>query len=191
MHSEYAEGPLLPDVAQLAPVSTVRRLALHLVDGRVPLEARRRLAKVAMVASREIDAPAGFYGDILGSERLFVLSAAHRAVGMALTDAGEHFFRLGWRDAHSFALKQLDPPHLEAPRTKIARVWLAANYRHRGLALEMLRAIAAYDGLAVQDLGWELPFTDAGSALVRRICPDVVLGSAGDGHTMAIALGRQ
>lgn len=188
MHAEYAEGPVLSDLAGLARSGTVRGFALHLVDSRVPLA--------------PAVGPRG-HGGLAGDQCSRRVLRRHRRQRAPLSTRGRRprvrdgadrcraaLLWLGWRDASSTVLKQLDPPHLESPRTKIARVWLAANYRHQGIAIDMLRAIASHGGIDILDFGWELPFTDAGGALARPICPDAVLGSAGDGFMVAIALGR-
>lgn len=188
-HSEYADGPVVLDVESLRSFALVGRYAIRRIDEGSPVDVRRRLAKAARVASREIHAKSGYDGDVVGNVRLFVLSDVDHIIGMVLTDRDRYFWRLGWAKQGSQDLIQLDPPQADIDSLKIARVWLAANYRGQGLALGMLRAIAALEEVCLQDLGWELPFTAAGAVLARAACPNVVLG-AGDGFSLQETLGR-
>jgi len=54
---------------------------------------------------------------------------------------------------------------------KVARVWVAANYRRKGLATSLICEAANHLGVDPQALGWELPLTAGGSAIVRRFSP--------------------
>lgn len=59
----------------------------------------------------------------------------------------------------------------------IARVWVAANYRQRAIAQELVDLAVGHSGLDRQALCWELPFTKGGHSLVRKISPAVFLAS--------------
>ena len=60
---------------------------------------------------------------------------------------------------------------LERRRT-VARVWIAAAYRRRGLAAGLLKATARYFRVECAELGWELPLTESGALLLRSLLPE-------------------
>lgn len=188
-HAEYAEGPVLSGLRQLRAGRDVAGFALHVVGEITPADVRERLAHVAMVASREIKAKAGYYGDILSGEVLYLLAEGERAIAMALTALDTGFFwRLTWAGDEAPRLELLDPPIDRQHRRKVARVWVAANHRGKGLGAALVHAVADHHGIALTELGWELPFTGAGAGLVRDLNIDVCLGS-GDRFSLHEALG--
>lgn len=190
-HEEFALGPLIPEVKSVATIDDVRGYGLHRIGSELAPGTRRRLSKVAMVACRTIPGPAGYDGDVVQGIKPFVLSHGDRVVGWVLGEHDRYFHRLSWADAAGAKLRLLEPPNIELERFKIARVWLAANYRGSGLGSDLIRAVAAHEGCRLDELGWELPFTASGAALVRRASPDIVLGAAGDWDSVGQMLNQE
>jgi hypothetical protein len=170
-HEEFALGPLIPEVKSVGTIGDVRGYGLHRIGSDLPLGTRRRLSKEGI--------------------KPFVLSHRDRVVGWVLGEHDRYFHRLSWADAAGAKLRLLEPRHIELERFKIARVWLAANYRGSGLGSDLIRAVAAHEGCRPDELGWELPFTASGAALVRRASPDIVLGAAGDWDSVEQMLNQE
>ncbi len=175
LHAEYQYGPEIAALEQIPPFQTLGVLTLHLVDQAIPQAVRRNFYNVALVACREIGGPAGFDGTVNEEEqRLFVAAEGRRAVGMVLTAADDRFWPLAWKSDGSMELRGKMPSTHRGQ--KIARAWIAAEYRRRGLVFSMVRATIRLFACNSIDLGWELPFTESGARLVRRISPDVFWG---------------
>ena len=54
------------------------------------------------------------------------------------------------------------------------KIWIYEHYRRMGITSGTVKAIAQYFDVDVSSIGWFYLFTEAGEALVRSICPDVI-----------------
>jgi hypothetical protein len=163
-------------VRSLSTVDSSEGISTHAIDANVPLATRRQIAYVATVAQRSIsgDWP-GYDGTIdEDDQRLFVAASADRVVAMVVTALDGRFWPLGWRADGSIELRgeraSLRQGH------KIARVWTAANFRRRGLALRLIQIASRALSIRTEDFGWEIPFTAGGTLLVKRLCPESFWG---------------
>jgi hypothetical protein len=177
VHGDYASGPDIPDLAHARELGPLRDFQLLLVDCSVPQAARSRIARVAMVAQRSMPRyPAGYDGTITeDDQRLYILANGSRAVAFVLTAFGERFWRLRWAPSEKFSL--VDKAARTERTATVGRVWVAGDNRRSGLAKELLSATGRHLSVEVAAVGWELPFTSAGRALVRSFCPDEFWGN--------------
>ncbi|HJW87149.1 MAG TPA: GNAT family N-acetyltransferase [Candidatus Brocadiaceae bacterium] len=157
-------------------ITKVGNLAVHVVDASVPLDVRQDIAHVAMVAARSMpEYPSGYDGTITEDDpRLYVLATGDRTVGFVLTALDKSFWRLSWKADSTIELLEDEP--LRRQGLKIGRVWIAANYRRKGLVTQLVEVAAQHLSVKVSNLGWELPFTASGCEFVRRISPHMFLG---------------
>ncbi len=177
IHAEYARGPKIAALGHLPSLSAVGELTFHAIDSSIPFEIRRKLAHVAMVAHRSIRAPSGYDGTVTKEDdnRLYILARNSHAVAMAVTALDSYFWKLAWGpDGQS--IEAVERKALLRIGPKVARVWVAANYRRKGLATSLIIKASEHLGVDPQTLGWELPFTESGSAVVRKFSPAAFLG---------------
>lgn len=182
IHAEYARGPKIAVLGRLPSSRLVGGFTFHVIDGSVPFDTRRKLAHVAMVAHRSIPGPAGYDGTVTeDDQRLYVLAAKSHAVAMVLMALDSYFWKLAWGPRGSLELVEQQALSHRGP--KVARVWVAANHRRKGLVISLILEAATHLGVDPQEFGWELPFTEGGSAVVRKFSPAAFLGCC-DGFTL-------
>ena len=142
-----------------------------MVDAEVPREVRSRLSKAAYVAQRATpDYPAGYDGTISEADaRLFLAKDDDRAIGMVLTALDEYYWSFTW--THDATVQLIDSTPHRGPRQKIGRVWVAKAYRRCGIGSLMVNAVVEFLGYEVSDIGWELPLTEDGAALLQKLVP--------------------
>ena len=184
---ECAVGPVIAKVRKAPVVGNFGNLTVHLVDASVPLQVRQAISHVAMVAQRSMsEYPAGYDGTVTeDDQRLYVLVDGDRVVAFALTALDERFWRLSW--ATDGAIDLFEDTALSRRGPKVGRVWVAASYRGKGLSVQLVEVAAGHLAVAPSELGWELPFTPAGRALVRHFCQSSFLG-CGDVYSLTKAL---
>lgn len=187
IHSEYATGPHVRELQHLAKVGLVENLTVKCVDSGTPSKVARKVAHVAMVAQREIPGMAGFYGDGSGDQRLYVLEEEDRCVGMVFVANAMAYWRLAWNDSRPGRIELVDRAAVVETLPVIARVWIAADYRSRGLARGLLLFAIANCAATTATVCWELPFTAGGEALVRSLLPKSFRGSC-DAYQMGQVL---
>lgn len=182
LHREYAQGPVIEVLSLTPALETHNNLTIHLVDSSVPIFNRRKIAHIAMVAQRSMpDYKTGYDGTVTeDDQRLYVVREKKRAVGFLLTANCHGFWHLRWANEKvELVSKQ---PLLET-RPTIARVWIAANYRKKGLAKQLICCAALNLGIEENAFCWEMPFTAQGAALARSFYPYLFLGSC-DNYTL-------
>ena len=170
-HDEYLHGAMLPDLYSIGAICSVGGYPLVMVDAAVPREVRFRLSKAAYVAQRATpDYPAGYDGTISeADERLFIARDGDSGIGIILAALDEYFWSLTWTREGTVQL--IDRTPHRGPLQKIGRVWIAKAYRRRGIASLMVKAVVEILGYDVSDIGWELPLTEDGAALLQKIVP--------------------
>ena len=62
----------------------------------------------------------------------------------------------------------------ETHRWCVDRIWIHGPYRRQGIASRTVEAAAKYFHTEVSDMGWTVPFTEAGEALALSLCSGVV-----------------
>lgn len=182
-HDEYLHGAILHDMHALSAICSVAGYPLVVVDAAIPREVRFRLSKAAYVAQRSTpEYPAGYDGTISeADERLFLARDDDRAIGMVLTALDEYYWRLTWTNEGTAQLIDRNP-HL-GRRLKIGRVWVAKAYRSRGIGSLMVKTVVELLGYEVSDIGWELPITEDGASLIKKLFPTKWWGR-GDGFAL-------
>jgi hypothetical protein len=187
IHVEYFSGPEIPAVRLIPHTTTIGELSIYVVDQTCPIEIRREISHVAMVAQRSMtDYPAGYDGTITeDDQRLFIAADGIRIVSMVLTAFDDIFWRLVWKLGGSIKLEDQIP--LERRSYKVARVWTASGYRRKGLTCQLIKIASDILQCNIVDIGWELPFTRGGTNLVKRLCPDFFWG-CGDSFSLRKSL---
>ncbi len=187
---ECACGPLIPDLLVAPTVAQLAEFSVRLVDRSVPQSSRYKIADVAMVAQRSMPRyPAGYDGTVTeDDQRLYVLAAEERAIAFVLTAFATRFWRLSWRVDGTIELLQNEALLHRGP--KVGRVWVASEKRCRGFSARLIEVAAQHLGVEVPALGWELPFSPAGMALVRHLLPSTFYG-CGDCYALRQAINPQ
>lgn len=174
----------MPQIRRVPRVAEVAGFPLHVVDARTPFVTRHCLAHVAMVAHRTMtDYPAGYDGTINeDDQRLYLLADRTRAVAMVLTALDQRFWKLRWRSDLAPLLEGKNKADMRSG-FKVARVWVAKKYRGRGLAIELTLEVLRQLPCTLESVGWEMPFTPGGRALVQRLRPVEFFG-CGDPYSL-------
>lgn len=169
-------GPIISELRGAKSIGTLNGLSVRLVDSSVPQPDRYKIAHVAMVAQRSMsDYPTGYDGTITeDDQQLYVLAEGERAVAFVLTAFDRRFWRLAWRANGSIEL--LDRKALLHRGRKVGRVWVASEQRRRGLSARLVKVAAEHLSVEVPELGWELPLSPPGAALVRHFLPTTFYG---------------
>ncbi len=176
MHTEYSRGPAISSIYLAPRLGVVDDLTVHLVDEFVPFDARRKLAHVAMVAQRTMPRYlSGYDGAITeDNQHLYLLAKRNRAVAFVLSSLAHRFWRLKWTMDFNIELVE-NAPDLRTGH-RVGRVWVASNYRRKGLAKKLVEFMLAHRNQHISLIGWELPFTESGRELVRSLAPLDFLG---------------
>lgn len=190
-HAEFLRGPIMRVVRNVPRVGEVEDFPLHLVDERTPFVIRHQLAHVAMVAHRTMSSyPAGYDGTITpeDDQRLYLLAdRGDNLFAMALTSLDDHFWKLRWREDGK--AKLIDSHAVQRSGFKIARVWVAKDYRGRGIAAKLTGEVLRKLPCEFHLVGWEVPFTPGGRALVQRLQPGDFF-ACGDPYSVGKVLER-
>lgn len=183
-------GPLIPDLLIAPILANFAGFSVRLVDGSVPQSSREKIAHVAMVAQRSMHPyPAGYDGTVTeDDQRLYVLAAEERAIAFVLTAFDTRFWHLSWRvDGKVELLQNIALLH-RGP--KVGRVWVATKQRRRGFSARLIEVATQQLGVEVPALGWELPLSPDGMALVRHLLPSAFYG-CGDRYALGQAINPQ
>ena len=176
-HSEYARGPKITQLKQLPTLGLVNKLTIHVVDRTVPEAIRKKVAHVAYVAARSMPgSPAGYDGTHIENDdvRLYLLAKGNHVVAIVITALDPFAWNLKWgRDG---AVELIEKRQIPNPKPTICRVWVAADYRKKGLAVSLITEECKHLNVSPQMLGWVLPFTTGGQAVARKFSPDNFFG---------------
>ncbi|MCM3566335.1 MULTISPECIES: hypothetical protein [Hydrogenophaga] len=175
---------------RLPKLGSIQGVAAHRIDAGAPKAIAAKVASIAMVAQREIEGPTGVDGDGRPEQQLYVLADAGRCIAMVFIGQTDYVWHLAWNDAKPGGV-ELRPEHATMrAHPVIARVWVAANYRQRAIAQELVDLAVGHSGLDRQALWWELPFTIGGNSRVRKISPAAFLGSCDPAEMGEILAGK-
>ena len=174
-NDEVTHGVESPELGLVPIVGAIADAHLHVVDSTIPLRSRRSLARVAYAAQRSTpNYQTGYDGTVTDDDqRLYILGAGSRAIGLVLTALQDRFWNVRWNE-HGYIARDGAAPILRRG-PMVARIWVAQSERRSGLGLRMTSLALQHLGVAAGTVGWEFPFTESGSAIVRRLCPDVFL----------------
>lgn len=144
-------------------------MRITVVNRLSPLGQRRRAEEVARLARSDTgyDAEDIFNGK---DTRAFLLNKQSRAIGFLGIEKREHVWKTCWADLDA----DKDPEEMvgHPPIWSIFMVWILKRYRGLNLGQTMINEALAYLGCDLDTVGWYIPFTDSGKALVRRCCPE-------------------
>jgi len=183
VHAEFHSGAELHLPVALASIGSVHGYPIVVADMRTPLATRRALARIALVAQRSMpDFPIGYDGSLTDDDdRLFVVLANDRMIAMAITSLDDSYWVLQWRE--NLRLELVGTEQLPDQRQKVSRVWVANQFRRRGIARGLIDSVATLFRRRAHELGWELPLTTDGRRLLRTLVPGDLFGH---GDTFAL-----
>jgi len=169
--AEQTRGPKLPSLKKTATVGAIQEFPVHLVDRSVPFPQRLTLARVAYVAQRSTPQfKIGYDGTVDNDDqRLYVLRADTRAIAFVFTALADRFWQLEWTEGGFPRLRSRSA--LLDRRPAIGRVWVASDYQRKGLGAALAACALSHLAVPPPEVGWTYPFTSAGNAMVRRLCP--------------------
>lgn len=175
-HAEYQNGPAIEVLSKIERTDSIGQLALIVVDAKLRYPIRKQIAKVAEVAHYSMQQyPIGYHGTVTEDDQtMLVLADGTHGVAMLLHSLDSSFWRLSWRPEGDLQLD--DQSSLMEERRTVGRIWVAKAYRRTSLATYLVQSAATLCGVSVKDLGWELPLTDDGAALLRTVLPTRWLG---------------
>ena len=176
-HADFAKGPRVGLLTKVPQLGAIQGFPLRVIDSGTPRQVATKVARIAMVACREIGGPAGFYGDGRADQELFVLNDQARCIAMVFVGRTAYHWHLAWNEAMPSGLELTRPKATIEDGLVIARVWIAGDYRQRGVAQELTQFVIARLGMKPEATCWELPFTAGGRALARKFAPSTFLGS--------------
>jgi GNAT superfamily N-acetyltransferase len=160
-HLDWATGVRVPDRVILSPPTGRPWGDVRAIRGDDRGQANRRLAyRMARLFQREggYDFPA--VSDARVADRpqtVYVRETGERLIAAAFVFAAERWSLWSGGDDYGH------PEPGNAP--EIGAIWVAFHYRRQGVASDLVREVAAAEGVAVADLCWFGPLTDEGKAL--------------------------
>lgn len=84
---------------RLPQLGSIQGGAAYRIDAGAPKAIAAKVARIAMVAQREIGGPIGVYGDGRPEQQLYVLADAGRCVAMVFIGQTDYVWHLAWNDA--------------------------------------------------------------------------------------------
>ena len=100
--------------------------------------------------------------------RAYLLATTSRVIGyLSVADSPQN---APWDFKYETQLSYND----STTRPQVGLIFMAKEWRRKGLGAALVRAMAADAGTSVADISWQLPFTNAGQALARSLSPDRV-----------------
>jgi len=149
-------------------------LRITLVSPFSSLIQRRRVERIARRANWETQYDFPLYGATEANAEFnthaLIGHRNDRAVALLLIERRSRVWVSKWANNDDFD----EPTRIESdgPRWTIGFAWVLGRYRRQGLAHRMITEASKFARVPVNELGWYTPFTDAGKALARRVCPD-------------------
>ena len=147
-----------------------------LVTQRSKLIQRDRVREIGTLANRETrfdgGVAAGLGAPDASDTHAYVLRRAVRAVGLLMIHRCSKIWRTSWAEYAQGKWKQL-PEH--PPTWSIAYIWIHREHRRRGYASALARTALKDLNCPLEAVGFYPPFTEAGEALARSLCPTTFL----------------
>ena len=178
-HDKWVNGQPILSVSYERIIGTIGGKDILESSKDLPLPYRAELAKVALLAQRDMsDYPAGYDGSDEDPEfdsRAYILRERDRGVGIIILRRRDTFWPFTWNNNRENIV-----PHnavSDIKRWVVERIWIVSKLRRQNYGKHFIACVAKYLELNVCDFGWELPFTDNGRLLVKSICPEGFLGT--------------
>lgn len=171
VHAEFLKGPVLPSLRRADYVGSVEAYTIVRVTDNSPREVRDDAAKLALVAHHSTpEYKAGYDGSATaGLQHVYVLLSDIHAIGFALVGDTTRSWRLRWQSANKAQLLSREAD--QQRRKLLARVWLAFEFRRRGVGYLFVHHIAAGEGTDAGHMTFQLPLSPDGIRLVQRLVP--------------------
>jgi hypothetical protein len=134
---------------------------------------RKRAERVSLLAAPDV--PFSFISycaDELPDDRnlhLFLGFSQDRAISFAKIEKRRHVWFRTWEQFDSHDPIERLAGH--APIWSVGFLWVCRSRRRQGWARRLLLEAAGFLSVNIDELGWYTPFTEAGEALARRLCP--------------------
>jgi hypothetical protein len=170
-HMQWSTGVLLPRNLDWPGGSLGGNIAV--VTATSPIGWRKLAYACALLPRREnhYDFASFAVGDGDPAEdnlRAYLYRAGRRVVGFVSVFDTTH---ARWYPQPIETSEAVAQPIDGQPRPVVNVIFTAAIWRRRGIAAELVTAIAADAGISVTDVAWHTPFSNAGQALADRLTP--------------------
>ena len=150
--------------------------AVRVVNARSPLAHRRIAEEVSLIAAGEVDFSfVAFSAVEQESERdyhIFLGTQLERAVCYIMLERRSHVWRCTWTEYDSRTVHEVSDL---GSVWSVSFAWVSRAKRRQGWARRSLEAATQYLDFPWAHLGWHTPFSPAGEALARHLCPDGIL----------------
>lgn len=178
VHDAWEHGVKLSPLQSDRVVAHRAEIEVLVVAPGAPRPQRHRAQLAGSTANKEMHYDFGVYSEFEGDERgyathAFLARVGGRAVGLVVLRQRQSLWRTTWREDGT--------PNRDAALVSetahcwtVDFAWTHREHRRQGIATLVVRAAAAYLGVAVEDLAWGTPFEPEGQALARQLCPDVL-----------------
>lgn len=188
-HEEYLNGPQLPVLTTGEKITIIDEYTVIRVSDESAEEIRSAAAKLALAAYYCTPMyPTGYDGST--GHKLIVYAILHskHAIGYSLIGETRRSWYLRWIGQGKAELIS-NEANLEK-RVVIARLWIAKNYRKKGLARRLIKVVGKTENQETRNMTYQLPFTSAGSCLIQSLVPDTWYGE-GDASDLQDILKRR
>lgn len=166
--------PEIRSIRHTPRIGEVQGYPLHVVDERLPIAFRHTLTHSAMAAHRTMPRYSANYDGTITEDNqcLYLLASDLNIVATVVTSLDEWFWKLRWCDV---SVERLDTIAQMRRGFKVARVRVAKDYREREITSKLMIEVPRPLPCAVDEVGWEVPFTLGSRKLVRRLRPETLL----------------
>jgi len=142
-------------------------MQITIVNNLSPLE--RHLEAEEMVSIARLDTPQ-YSGIILGDmSTCFLLRKRDRIIGLLIAEERDHILQTSWVDLQNN--KKPKKLLIHPPMWSICFIWILKCHRGCHLGRMIVSKVIVFWKCNYDSIGWQMPFTDSGEALVRRCCP--------------------
>jgi hypothetical protein len=145
---------------------------ITVVNQTSPFTQRKRAQKTAIWACHDTDFDfASYHADEPVNDQkvqVFLLYCRKRIIGLVVTRLRSDISKAAWKKNRWSSIQKL--PDNFTLRT-LDMVWLVLRHRQNGLARLLISKATAFLGVDEQSIGWSVPFTASGEAMVRKLCP--------------------
>jgi hypothetical protein len=173
-HDEFIHGIAAKPLRSDSVVFGDGVLRITLVRPGAPIAQRKRVERIGRRANWETEYDFGVYGATeAGNLELDIHALVghrnDRAIALLIFERRSRVWISHWGpDAAPCDAIRVEN---SGPRWTVGFVWVLAKYRRRGVALKLLEQASRHTHVPLSDLGWYTPFSDAGKALAKHLCP--------------------
>ncbi len=172
-HDQVVNGVRARPLSTERVIWQERNRRITIVDAHSPRAQKLRAQKLASGAGMGIPSVGGLYHadesmEVRGTN-ILLHHVGHRAVGIMMLQPRTTVWRHVWRDDQGTEFQAC--PDI-TQMWSIIFVAVSMNRRRSGIGRELYQSALSLFALSPDQIGWCSPFTDAGIAFLRAVCPD-------------------